>query len=249
MRKAAPAVPFPPGRLRSCTRKCSAAPAWHFARLYGAAECGCTLRTIRVDDFEYNLQLIQGRDDELSQYDETVSELQSLVRERDVQVSEAKIGAADQEDEVRRLQASLKQLEGRLQQAALDAEAQAKGLQWTGEDALRRQQEGFERTRYELERALEAKDEELRAQRGDSAAVRAHPPQLSLPIYPSHRGAHRVPLPTHTPGGGVDAPVSCASGVGRRRSTRCCVRATLRTTRCGRSGRFRFEGSHAALQL
>jgi chromosome segregation ATPase len=73
------------------------------------------------EDFEYNLSLIEGRDRELADYDAKFTNLQSVVRDRDVQLSELKIELADKESSVVQLEQRLKDLEAHAQQRICEA--------------------------------------------------------------------------------------------------------------------------------
>ena len=63
------------------------------------------------DDFEYNLQLIASRDDELAQYDASVAEMQETMRLRDVALSDAQIALAEKTDAYGQLESKCKELE------------------------------------------------------------------------------------------------------------------------------------------
>ena len=123
------------------------------------------------DDFEYNLQLIASRDDELAQYDASVAELQETMRLRDVALSDAQIALAEKVDAYSQLQSKCKELEGQLRQRDKQAADQLTGVVYSGEESLRRQQEQFDRVRYELERKIEEQTRELELQRAEATTA------------------------------------------------------------------------------
>eukprot|EP01048_Picozoa_sp_COSAG05_P028297 COSAG05_NODE_8706_length_679_cov_0.767241_2_plen_187_part_01 len=116
------------------------------------------------EDFEYNLTLIAARDDELTQYDATLADLQKVVRERDVQVSEAKIEVANAESELDLAKSHVREKDAQIESLRHDITNRSQAAQFNMEEALRRQQESFDRVRYEYERKLEASASEIKRQ-------------------------------------------------------------------------------------
>ena len=47
------------------------------------------------DDFNYNLRLLEERDTELERYDSSFSNLKAVIRDRDIELSELKVSAAE----------------------------------------------------------------------------------------------------------------------------------------------------------
>ena len=123
------------------------------------------------EDFEYNLGLIASRDDELAQFDATLAELQEAVRSRDVQLSEYQIQLAEKGDGSKQLEAKVAELQAELKAQSKQGDDKIIGVQWSGEEALRRQQEQFDRTRFELERKIEEQGKELELQRAEASTA------------------------------------------------------------------------------
>ena len=122
-------------------------------------------------DFEYNLQLIASRDDELAQYDVSVAEMQETLRMRDVALSDAQIALAEKEDAYNLQERKTKELESQLRQRDKQNADKLTGVVYSGEESLRRQQEQFDRVRYELERKIEEQKRELELQRADATTA------------------------------------------------------------------------------
>ena len=75
--------------------------------------------------------------------------------------AEAKIDLAEKESTLAQLQQTVKDTEAHAEQRTREAMDHTKGIQWSSEEALRRQREDFERIRLGLEHALEQKEDEL----------------------------------------------------------------------------------------
>ena len=123
------------------------------------------------EDFEYNLTLIAGRDEELVQYDATLTNLQKGVKARDMQVSDAKIEVANAESELELAKSHIHEKDVQIEGMRRDLLNQAQGAQFNSEEALRRQQESFDRVRYEYERKLEQSAAELKRLQSDQSAA------------------------------------------------------------------------------
>ena len=113
------------------------------------------------DDFEYNLQLIASRDDELAQYDASLAEMQETMRMRDVALSDAQIALAEQVDSYSQLEGKCKELQSQVRQRDKQAEAATK---------LDARDAALQRGEEDRRRALEAPERaERRARRAEDA--------------------------------------------------------------------------------
>jgi capsule polysaccharide export protein KpsE/RkpR len=63
------------------------------------------------EDFEYNLKLLEERDEELQNYDTTFANLKAVLRDRDHEISELKVTAKDFESQLKQEQAKLGEMD------------------------------------------------------------------------------------------------------------------------------------------
>lgn len=80
------------------------------------------------DDFEYNLKLLEGRDEELRRYDISFSNMKRMVEEKDAIVSELKSAVAKLESRVKQEQQRNNELEVYYQEKIQELRTEAEDL-------------------------------------------------------------------------------------------------------------------------
>eukprot|EP01044_Picomonas_judraskeda_P022849 COSAG03_NODE_5826_length_1167_cov_0.927903_1_plen_118_part_00 len=83
----------------------------------------------------------------------------------------ARAWCAPQADAYGQLESKCKELEAQLRQRDKQAADKLTGVVYSGEESLRRQQEQFDRVRYELEHKIEEQKKELELQRAEATTA------------------------------------------------------------------------------
>ncbi|KAF1334207.1 Atp-binding protein, partial [Globisporangium splendens] len=115
--------------------------------------------------FFYALELLGGRDEELALYDTNFANIKSVLRDREVEISELKAQVADLHVDLKQEQTRCQDQEIYFQQKLKDARAQMEGARWQFDDELRRQKDEMEQTKRKTDRRMREQEENLEAQR------------------------------------------------------------------------------------
>ncbi|KAK9824627.1 hypothetical protein WJX72_011837 [[Myrmecia] bisecta] len=105
-------------------------------------------------DFEYNLQLLDGRDEELERYDAEFANLGASLADKDRMLAEYRSALAELESEVTVERARARETEAAAQAKRRELEASLAQARCAGEEALLRQREEFALRERALEREV-----------------------------------------------------------------------------------------------
>ena len=123
------------------------------------------------EDFNYNLKLLEERDGELERYDSSFSSLKSVIRDRDVELSELKIAAAELQHAAKQERDRAAEAESYYQQKLAALREEAEAVRWKKEDEVRAQRDEFEAHKREAQRQLHEAAAALELERREAAAA------------------------------------------------------------------------------
>jgi len=123
------------------------------------------------EDFQYNLKLLEDRDSELERYDTAFDNLKSVVRDRDIEVTELKVQVAELQSQVNQEASKLTEEQRHHEEKIAEIREQLESTRWARDEELRKQRDEFEPIKRDLQRKLRDKEDEVDAQRKDMAAA------------------------------------------------------------------------------
>lgn len=119
------------------------------------------------EDFDYNLKLLEERDDELQRYDTLFSNYKTVLVEKDNELSECKVAIADLESKLKQEIAKVSETEIFYTSQVKELQEQLETARWDKEGDLRKQQEKYEAIKRDLIRQLGDKEDQLENFRKD----------------------------------------------------------------------------------
>ena len=122
------------------------------------------------EDFTYNLKLLEERDAELERYDASFNHLKALVRDRDIEISELKIKAAELQHTVKQERDRATESEVYYQQKLTQMREETEAQRWKLDDEVRTQRDEFEAFRREVGRKEREAHEALERERREASA-------------------------------------------------------------------------------
>ena len=123
------------------------------------------------EDFTYNLKLLEERDAELERYEQSFNHLKAIIRDRDIEISELKISAAELQHTVKQERERVAESEAYYQQKMAQQREDAEALRWKLDDDLRTQRDEFEAFKREQQRAAREHTETLERERREAASA------------------------------------------------------------------------------
>ena len=121
-------------------------------------------------DFQYNLGLLDERDQELEVYDREYARLQAEAAEKDRHLMEARAAIAHHNSELKQAQLRATEAEGQFRQKAVELREAAESARYTKEESLLRQKEEFDVERRGLRREIKNLEDEMQASRREIAS-------------------------------------------------------------------------------
>eukprot|EP00002_Diphylleia_rotans_P036353 TRINITY_DN7999_c0_g1_i2.p1 TRINITY_DN7999_c0_g1~~TRINITY_DN7999_c0_g1_i2.p1 ORF type:complete len:902 (-),score=198.94 TRINITY_DN7999_c0_g1_i2:218-2923(-) len=112
-------------------------------------------------DFDYNLRLLEERDDELAKYDKTFSDFRQRMQDRDAEVSELRIAMADLQTKLKHEQSRIVDVESYYQTKLMETKDLIQQARWQAEQTLTQQREDLESQRRKLVTQIREKDSEV----------------------------------------------------------------------------------------
>ena len=123
------------------------------------------------DDFSYNLRLLEERDSELERYDASFTSLKSVIRDRDIELSELKISAAELQHGVKQERDRVSESEAYYQQKLQQHREEMEATRWKLDEQLREQRADFETHKRDMARSLRDAQEATERERREAAAT------------------------------------------------------------------------------
>ncbi|CCI49808.1 unnamed protein product [Albugo candida] len=117
------------------------------------------------EDFQYNLKLLEGRDEELLEYDSTFTTLKKQLHCQTEEISELKAAMAELRSELTREKKNVKAKETEIQIRSKEFRLQLEEFNWGYEDKIKQLEKCLVQSRQENERLLDQKNEEIDAER------------------------------------------------------------------------------------
>eukprot|EP00742_Colponemidia_sp_Colp-10_P009488 GILJ01010349.1.p1 GENE.GILJ01010349.1~~GILJ01010349.1.p1 ORF type:complete len:1398 (-),score=342.82 GILJ01010349.1:162-4355(-) len=117
------------------------------------------------EDFQYNLKLLEERDQELEKYDQSFISFKGLLKDKENEVSELRVDLSNMDSKMKQEAMRFKDEVDGLSQRIEDLNQQLSHCKWTKEEDLRRQREELEMVKRDLLKQLRDKEEQIEDQR------------------------------------------------------------------------------------
>ena len=123
------------------------------------------------EDFTYNLKLLEERDGELERYDGSFTHLKAVLRDREIELSEVKISAAELQHAAKQERDRAAESEAYYQQKLAATREEGEASRWKLDDELRTQRDEFEGYKREQARQAREASEALERERREAATA------------------------------------------------------------------------------
>lgn len=117
------------------------------------------------DDFEYNLKLLEGRDEELRRYDISFSNMKRMVEEKDAIVSELKSAVAKLESRVKQEQQRNNELEVYYQEKIQELRTEAEDLRLSSTEEHKQTVTEYEVLLNDYKKKMRERDEQTQMEK------------------------------------------------------------------------------------
>nr|CCA21418.1 conserved hypothetical protein [Albugo laibachii Nc14] len=117
------------------------------------------------EDFQYNLKLLEGRDEELAQYDNTFMTLKKQSHCQAEEISELKASMAELRSELTREKKNVQAKETEIQIRSKEFRIQLEEFNWSYEDRIKQLEKSLDQNRQHTERLIDQKNEDFEAER------------------------------------------------------------------------------------
>jgi hypothetical protein len=128
-------------------------------------------RRALASDFQFNLTLIAERDSELEAFEASFEELRQVLRDKEAEVSEAKVALACGQEATLKLEASHGDARSLLAAKLRDCKAEAERTKWSSEQALKAERERGDELRRRVNSAEAERASAIESERVEVSAL------------------------------------------------------------------------------